>query len=90
VVKQLPVEMFQQWSSANSCTHMRTCTIMEKHYTVCQHSNLFSEWPYGLFLVFRNTLLILLWPLIVWIPTSVLLSCPRKQLTSAFWQTKLV
>jgi hypothetical protein len=38
------------------------------------------------FLVFRNTLLTLLRSLIAWIPSSALLSCPRKQLLSAFWQ----
>jgi hypothetical protein len=39
VVKQLPVEMFQQCSSASSC--MRMLIIMEKRYTVCQHSTPF-------------------------------------------------
>jgi hypothetical protein len=36
VVKQLPVEMFQQCSSVGSC--MWTCIVMEEHCTVCQHS----------------------------------------------------
>jgi hypothetical protein len=36
VVKQLPVEMLQQYPSAKSCMQMRI--IMQKHYTLCQHS----------------------------------------------------
>jgi hypothetical protein len=39
VVKQLPVEMLQQYSSVNSC--MRICIVMEEHYTGCQHSTPF-------------------------------------------------
>jgi hypothetical protein len=35
VVKQLPVEVLQQCSSASSC--MRTHIGMEEHYTGCQH-----------------------------------------------------
>jgi hypothetical protein len=37
VVKLLPVEMLQQCSSVSSC--LRMCTVMEGHYTVCQHSH---------------------------------------------------
>jgi hypothetical protein len=38
VVRQLPVEMLQQCSSANSC--MQTHIVMEEYYkyTACQHS----------------------------------------------------
>jgi hypothetical protein len=36
VVKQLPVEMFQQCSSARSCTQMHI--VMEEHYTEWHHS----------------------------------------------------
>jgi hypothetical protein len=39
VVKQLPVEMLQQFPSASSC--MRTGIIMTEHYTGCQHSTPF-------------------------------------------------
>jgi hypothetical protein len=39
VVKQLPVELLQQSSSASSC--MRTRIVMEEDYTVCQHSTPF-------------------------------------------------
>jgi hypothetical protein len=39
MVKQLPVEMLQQCSSACSC--MRTHIVMDEHYTGCQHSMLF-------------------------------------------------
>jgi hypothetical protein len=39
VIKQLPVEMLQQCSSASSCT--RTRIVMEEHYTGCQHSTPF-------------------------------------------------
>jgi hypothetical protein len=39
VVKQLPVEMLQQWSSVSCCTW--TCIIMEEHYTIYQHSTPF-------------------------------------------------
>jgi hypothetical protein len=46
-----------------------------------------SKWPYAVFLVFCNKLLMLLWYLVSWIPPSELLSCPRKWLPSAFWQT---
>jgi hypothetical protein len=61
---------------------------MKEHYTVCQHSTPFvlNGWPYAVFLVFLNTLLMLLRSLVAWIPSSALLSCPRKQLPSAFWQ----
>jgi hypothetical protein len=76
VVKQLPVEMLQQRSSASSCVRMRTVT--EEYYTGCQY--------FTLFLVFRNTLVTLLWSLVAWIPLSVFLSYPRKQLPSALWQ----
>jgi hypothetical protein len=36
LVKQLPVEILQQCSSASSC--MWTCIVMEQHETRCQHS----------------------------------------------------
>jgi hypothetical protein len=36
VVKQLPVEMLQQRSSASCC--MQTHIVMEEHYTGHQHS----------------------------------------------------
>jgi hypothetical protein len=51
-----------------------------------------SEWPYVVFffLLFHNTLVTLLWSLVAWLPPSALLSCPRKQFTSAFWQTTFV
>jgi hypothetical protein len=40
VVKKLPVEMLQQFSSASSC--IRKCIVMEHYdYTVCQHSTPF-------------------------------------------------
>jgi hypothetical protein len=74
VVKHLPVEMFQQCWSASS--YMRT------HHAYC------SEWLYTVFLS-GNTLLTL-WSPVAWIPPSALLSCPRKQLPSAFWHTCLV
>jgi hypothetical protein len=38
------------------------------------------------YLVLRNTLLMLLWSLVAWIPPSALLPCPRKQLPSALWR----
>jgi hypothetical protein len=37
VVKQLWVEMLQQYSNASSC--MWTCIAMEEHFTGCQHSS---------------------------------------------------
>jgi hypothetical protein len=82
VLKQLPVEMLQQWPSASRCR----CTLSRstKPYVSIPHL-LFWMALYSL-LVFRNTLLTLLWPLIAWIPPSAFLSCPRKQLPSAFWQ----
>jgi hypothetical protein len=84
MVKQLPVEMVQQCSRASSC--MRTHFVMEKHYTRCQHSTPFVLFgPMQFFLVFSNTLVNLLWSLVAWIPPSELLSCPRKQLSSALW-----
>jgi hypothetical protein len=46
----------------------------------------FSEWPYIGFLVFPSTLLPLLCSLVAWISSSALLSWPRKQLPSPFWQ----
>jgi hypothetical protein len=36
VVKQLPVEMIKQCLSVSSC--MQMCTVMDEHYTACQHS----------------------------------------------------
>jgi hypothetical protein len=39
VVKQLPVEMLQQYSSVSS--FMQTRVVMKKHYTVCQSSTPF-------------------------------------------------
>jgi hypothetical protein len=54
VVKQLPVEMLKQCSSASSC--MRTRIVMEEHYTVCQHSTTFVQnGPTRFYFVFRNT-----------------------------------
>jgi hypothetical protein len=66
VVKQLPVEMLKQYSSAISC--MRTRIVMEEHYSFngCQHSTflvLNGPMLFGL-LVFRNVLLTLLWSLV--------------------------
>jgi hypothetical protein len=43
--------MLQQCSSANSC--MRRRIIMEEHYTGCQHSNIWFEWPYAVVLILR-------------------------------------
>jgi hypothetical protein len=37
-----------------------------------------SEWPYAVFLVFRNTLLMLLWFLVAWIPPSALAFLSQK------------
>jgi hypothetical protein len=93
VVKWLPVEMLQQCSSVSSC--MWTCIVMEEHHTGCQHSM-----PFGLngtmqflffFFIFlaRNTL-VTLWSLVVWILLSALVSCPRKQVLLAFWQSTFV
>jgi hypothetical protein len=44
--------MLYQCSSASSCMRMRI--VMEKHYTVCQHSIFFSEWSYAVLFVFCN------------------------------------
>jgi hypothetical protein len=87
VVKQLPVEMFQQCSSVSSC--MRTHIVMEKHYTGYRHFTpyVLNGWHYAVSLVFCNTLLNSLWSLVARIPPAALLSCPREQLPSAFWQT---
>jgi hypothetical protein len=86
LVKQLPVEMLQQCSSANSCMRMRF--VMEEHYTGYQHSMPFvlNGQSYAVFLVFHDTLLTLLWSCVAWIPPSSLFYCNRKQLPSAFWQ----
>jgi hypothetical protein len=48
-----------------------------------------SEWPYVVILIARNILLKLLWSLVARIPTVALLSCPRKQLPSAFWHADI-
>jgi hypothetical protein len=51
VVKELPVEMLWQCSSASSC--MQTRILMEEHYTCCQHSTTFTRnGPTQFFLVF--------------------------------------
>jgi hypothetical protein len=39
VVRQLPVKILQQCSSASSC--MWTHIVMKERYTVCQHSTFF-------------------------------------------------
>jgi hypothetical protein len=70
VVKQLPVEMLQQYSSASRC--MRTRSVMEELYIgVSIPRLLFWMDLRSFYLVFRNTL-------VAWIPLSTLLSCPRK------------
>jgi hypothetical protein len=38
VVKQLPVEMLQLYSSGNSSTCVQACIVMERYYTRFQHS----------------------------------------------------
>jgi hypothetical protein len=53
VVRQLPVEMLQQCSSASSC--MRTCIVMEKHCAGCQHSMPFVLNGPMQFILFHNT-----------------------------------
>jgi hypothetical protein len=79
MVKQLQVEMLQWCSSVSSC--MRTCIIMEEHYTMCHRSMPFvlDGWPYAVLLAFHNTLQTLLWSLVAWIPPSALLSCPVQE-----------
>jgi hypothetical protein len=62
VVRQLPVEMLQQCSIASSC--MRARIVMEEHCVSAFHAD-YSEWPYAVLLVFRNTVLTLLWSLVV-------------------------
>jgi hypothetical protein len=62
LVKQLPVEMLQQCSSVSSCMQMRI--VMEEHYTMSTAHTFYSEWPYAFSLVFCNTLLALLWPIV--------------------------
>jgi hypothetical protein len=90
-IKQLPVKMLQLWLSGSSC--MLTYIDMEEHYNM---STLYVSIPRLLFWmglrnfpflsVFPSTLPTLLWSLVVWIPPSALLSCPRKQLSSATLQ----
>jgi hypothetical protein len=86
MVRQFPVEMLQQCSSASSC--MRARIVMEEHCTGCKHSMPFVlEWSCAVSLVFRNTLLILLWSLVVWIqppPLRHQLS-GIQQLFKLFW-----
>jgi hypothetical protein len=45
-----------------------------------------SEWRYAVFLVFRSTLLMLMWPIIAYVYLSARVSFPKKQLPSAIWQ----
>jgi hypothetical protein len=59
VVKQRPVEMLQQYSSASSCIRMRI--VMEVHYTRCQHSTPLFWMALRSILVFHNTFVTLLW-----------------------------
>jgi hypothetical protein len=82
--------MLQPCLSMSSCVWM--CIVMEKHYTGCQYSSPFVQngWPCAVFLVFPNTLLMLLWSRVAWIPPSAHLSSPRKQLSSAFCQADIV
>jgi hypothetical protein len=56
---------------------------------ISEFHTFFSEWPFAVILLFRNTLLALFWSLVAWIAPSSLLSCPNKQLPSAFWQIML-
>jgi hypothetical protein len=70
VVKQLPVEMLQQCSSASSCTIMRTRIVMEEHYTGALHICFLNDRPPTVILMFCNTLLTLLWSLVARHPPS--------------------
>jgi hypothetical protein len=88
VVRQLPVEMLQQCSSASNC--MQTCIVIEKHYTGCQHSAPFVlNGPTQFFLcVLRSRIQTLLWSYCFMNSTisTPFLPCPRKQLPLDFWQ----
>jgi hypothetical protein len=83
VVKQLPVEMFQQISSTSSCVicrHPLSCRSTTPDVSIPH----LSFWmALCSFLVFHNTLPTLLRSLVAWIPPSALLSCSSKQLVSA-------
>jgi hypothetical protein len=66
---------------------MGTSIVMEEHYTGCQHSIPFVWMALCSFLVFRNTLLTLLWFFAAWpLPASTstssssssVFSCPRN------------
>jgi hypothetical protein len=87
VVKQLPVEVLQHCSSSISC--MLTHFVMEDYYAVCQHSTPFvlNDATQLVVLVFRNTLLTLLWFLVALIPS---LALTGRELPSAFRQATFV
>jgi hypothetical protein len=78
LVKQLQVEILHQCLSASGS--MQTYIVIEEHYTGCQHFTPFflnGPMPF-FFLVFCNTLVMLLWSHVVWIPPSAYFSVPEN------------
>jgi hypothetical protein len=81
-LKQLPVEMLQQCEQLYADAHCHGGALhrMSAFHALC------SEWPYSVFLVFRNILLTLFGPLLHEFRHQHSFSCPGKQIPSAFWQ----
>jgi hypothetical protein len=78
MVQQLAVHMLKQWSSVSSRTRMGTHIVMKELYAECQHSMSFLWMTVRRYILFRNTLLTLLWSIVAWIPPSALLSSAKK------------
>jgi hypothetical protein len=86
VVKQLPVKVLQQCSSASSC--MRTCIFIWENFTECQHSTSLVLNDSTQFIVSQYICAHYCGPLLHEFTISTpFLFFPRKQLPSAFWQT---
>jgi hypothetical protein len=78
----IPVVLECEQLYADAHCHWGTLHRMSAFHAFC------AEWPYSGFFFFgvSRTLLTLLWSLVAWIPPSALLSCHRKQWSSAFWR----
>jgi hypothetical protein len=89
VVRQLTVEMHQQCLSVNNCVcrHAFSWWSTTSALYVSIPRLFVLNGPTQFFFSVLQYTLMLLWSLVAWIPPSALLSCPRKQLPSAMWQT---
>jgi hypothetical protein len=86
-----PVRTTPIWNAPAVLECEQLYADMHRHGGALHHMSAFhtfcSEWPYTVFLTVSQVIrLTLLCSHAAWIPPSAPLSCPRKQLPSAFWQ----